>query len=220
MKKIISPLKKIISPLENLEFRFQKSLDLNNRFFLFILTIFFLYFRFFVKSQLQIPEEVRKEANRRVKEGLVDRLVFNAAQLEVEHLINETTYPNFLRSDTYLQYVQSCQNPDPGGCPSPGSSREMSLSCGPNTLPTLFEDSEFISSMHGGGAHHPTSLTSMEMTREVKLTEEVLMRTQQVRALDFKRKPEAFAGCVFFSNYLLTAVGPLFKYFSVDHFFF
>ncbi|XP_043479225.1 axin isoform X1 [Leptopilina heterotoma] len=147
--------------------------------------------RFFVKSQLQIPEEVRKEANRRVKEGLVDKMVFNVAQLQVEHLINETTYPNFLRSDTYLQYVQSCQNPDPGGCPSPGSSREMSLSCGPNTLPTLFEDSEFISSMH---VPHTTSSTSMEMTREVKLTEEVLMRTQQVRALDFKRKPEAFAG--------------------------
>lgn len=157
--------------------------------------IVIVVFRFFVKSQLQIPEEVRKEANRRVKEGLVDKQVFNVAQLQVEHLINETTYPNFLRSDTYLQYVQSCQNPDPGGCPSPGSSREMSLSCGPNTLPTLFEDSEFISSMHGP---HTASSTSMEMTREVKLTEEVLMRTQQVRALDFKRKPEAFAGYVYF----------------------
>ncbi|XP_071649063.1 axin-1 isoform X4 [Temnothorax longispinosus] len=58
-----------------------------------------IYRRFFLKSQLSIPEDVMKEADRRVKEGRADHKVFDIVQLEVERLINETTYPNFLQSD-------------------------------------------------------------------------------------------------------------------------
>ncbi|XP_033214760.1 axin-1 [Belonocnema kinseyi] len=156
--------------------------------------------RFFVKSQLQIPEEVRKEANRRVKEGLVDKQVFDAAQQEVEHLINETTYPNFLKSDTYIQYVQSCQNPNPGECPSPGSSREMSLACGPS-LSTVYEDVECSSPLQ---SPHLTRLASVKMlSGEIKLTKDTLKSSQDMRAFDLKRRPEAFAGI-----YLQPGVNP------------
>ncbi|XP_076765571.1 protein axin isoform X2 [Xylocopa sonorina] len=147
--------------------------------------------KFFLKSQLAIPEDVRKEANRRVKEGRADEKVFDAVQLEVERLINETTYPNFLRSDMYLQYVQSCQNPDSGGCPSSGSSREMSVSCGPSLLPTVHEDSEFVSSVHSS---HSASETPGELRGELRLTKDMLMATQQTRAMDLRPKPEAYAG--------------------------
>ncbi|XP_015595328.1 axin isoform X2 [Cephus cinctus] len=150
-----------------------------------------IYRRFFLKSQLAIPEDVRKEANRRVKEGRVDEKVFDAVQLEVERLINETTYSNFLRSDMYLQYVQSCQNPDSGGCPSSGSSREMSVSCGHSMLPTVHEDSEFVSSVHSS---HSASRTPSELRGELRLTRDVLMATQQTRAMDLRPKPEAYAG--------------------------
>ncbi|XP_050469893.1 axin isoform X2 [Bombus huntii] len=150
-----------------------------------------IYRKFFLKSQLAIPEDVRKEANRRVKEGRVDEKVFDAVQLEVERLINETTYPNFLRSDMYLQYVQSCQNPDSGGCPSSGSSREMSVSCGPSLLPTVHEDSEFVSSIHSS---HSASETPGELRGELRLTKDMLMATQQTRAMDLRPKPEAYAG--------------------------
>ncbi|XP_053983659.1 axin isoform X2 [Hylaeus anthracinus] len=150
-----------------------------------------IYRKFFLKSQLAIPEEVRKEANRRVKEGRADEKVFDAVQLEVERLINETTYPNFLRSDMYLQYVQSCQNPDSGGCPSSGSSREMSVSCGPSLLPTVHEDSEFVSSVHSS---HSASETPGELRGELRLTKDMLMATQQTRAMDLRPKPEAYAG--------------------------
>ncbi|EFN75982.1 Axin-related protein [Harpegnathos saltator] len=149
-----------------------------------------IYRRFFLKSQLTIPEDVMKEADRRVKEGRADQKVFDIVQLEVERLINETTYPNFLQSDVYLQYVQSCQNPDSGGCPSSGSSREMSLSCGPSLLPTLHEDSEFVSSMHNS---HSASETPGEF-RELRLTKDILMATQQSRAMDVRPKPEMYAG--------------------------
>ncbi|KAK1125923.1 hypothetical protein K0M31_005458 [Melipona bicolor] len=150
-----------------------------------------IYRKFFLKSQLAIPEDVRKEANRRVKEGRADEKVFDAVQLEVERLINETTYPNFLRSDMYLQYVQSCQNPDSGGCPSSGSSRDMSVACGPSLLPTVHEDSEFVSSIHSS---HSASETPGELRGELRLTKDMLMATQQTRALDLRPKPEAYAG--------------------------
>ncbi|XP_012273577.1 axin [Orussus abietinus] len=150
-----------------------------------------IYRRFFLKSQLAIPEDVRKEANRRIKEGRADGKVFDAVQLEVERLINETTYPNFLRSDMYLQYVQAYQNPDSGGCPSSSSSREMSLSCGPSLLPTVHEDSEFVSSVHSS---HSASETPGELRGELRLTRDVLIATQQTRAMELRPKPEAYAG--------------------------
>lgn len=149
-----------------------------------------IYRRFFLKSQLTIPENVMKEANRRVKEGRADQKVFDIVQVEVERQIERTTYPNFLQSDVYLQYVQSYNNPDSGGCPSSGSSREMSLSCGPSLLPTLHEDSEFVSSMHNS---HSVSVTPSEF-RELRLTKDILMATQQSRAMDVRPKPEMYAG--------------------------
>ncbi|XP_011860610.1 PREDICTED: axin-1-like isoform X1 [Vollenhovia emeryi] len=151
-----------------------------------------IYRRFFLKSQLSIPEDVMKEADRRVKEGRADHKVFDIVQLEVERLINETTYPNFLQSDVYVQYVQSCQNPDSGGCPSSSSgSREMSISCGPSLLPTVHEDSEYI----GTGCVHMHNAHSTGGTPgELRLTKDMLMATQQSRAMDVRPRPEAYAG--------------------------
>lgn len=147
--------------------------------------------RFFRKSRLTIPENVMKEADRRVKEGRVDQKVFDIVQMEVERLINETTYPNFFKSDVYLYYVQSCQNTNSGGCPSSGSgSREMSISCGPNLLPTVHEDSEYVDIVHNS---HSTGGMSGEL-RELRLTKDVLMATQQSRAMDLRPRPEAYAG--------------------------
>ncbi|XP_036151413.1 axin isoform X2 [Monomorium pharaonis] len=151
-----------------------------------------IYRRFFLKSQLCIPEDVMKEADRRVKEGRADDKVFDIVQLEVERLINETTYPNFLQSDVYVQYVQSCQNPDSGGCPSSSSgSREMSISCGPSLLPTVHEDSEYVatSCIHTHNSHSTGGTPG-----ELRLTKDMLMATQQTRAMDLRPRPEAYAG--------------------------
>ncbi|XP_018310915.1 axin isoform X2 [Mycetomoellerius zeteki] len=151
-----------------------------------------IYRRFFLKSQLSIPEDVMKEADRRVKEGRADHKVFDIVQLEVERLINETTYPNFLQSDVYLQYIQSYQHPDSGGCPSSSSgSREMSLSCGPSLLPTVHEDSEYIGT---GCVHMHNSHSTGETPGELRLTKDMLMVTQQSRAMDLRPRPEAYAG--------------------------
>ncbi|XP_050460335.1 axin isoform X2 [Cataglyphis hispanica] len=144
--------------------------------------------RFFRKSRLTIPENMMKEADRRVKEGRADQKVFDIVQLEVERIINETTYPNFFKSDVYLHYVQSCQNTNSGGCPSSSSgSREMSISCGPSFLPTVHEDSEYVDIIHNSHSIGGTS-------GELRLTKDVLMATQQSRALDLRPRPEAYAG--------------------------
>lgn len=59
---------------------------------------------------MPISEELRREVGRQIKEmqGCEHQpeMVFDVAQSEVERLINNTTYPNFLKSDMYLQYVQ------------------------------------------------------------------------------------------------------------------
>lgn len=144
--------------------------------------------KFLLKSHYIISEDVIEEADRRVKEGSADDKVFDAVQLQIERVINETTYPNFLQSDVYLEYVQSCQNSDFNNCPSLASSREMSVSCGPISLPTVHEDSELVSSIHNS---HPPNEMSEGFAR---LTKNVLMATQQSRAMDTRPKPEAYAG--------------------------
>lgn len=113
-----------------------------------------------MKSVLPVSEEVRREVGKQVKELRQDYPninLFDAAQKDVERLISNTTYPNFLNSDKYLQYVQSIQNVASSGSEitSSGSSsssssvsaRDMALinqTSGP--LPTLHEDSELITS--------------------------------------------------------------------------
>lgn len=67
--------------------------------------------KYLQKSQFAIPDDLRKEVNRRVKEGkeLLHPGVFDDVQIAVEKLISHTTYPNFLKSELYLQHVQSMQ---------------------------------------------------------------------------------------------------------------
>lgn len=76
------------------------------------------YFK--ASSPLKVNEALRKEVHRRVREvskGEVapDRRLFDEAQKQVETFINETAYPEFLRSDTYVQHVSAMQSGLVGG---------------------------------------------------------------------------------------------------------
>lgn len=56
---------------------------------------------------------MRREVGRRVKSSPILEppvALFDEAQTQVETLINNTTYPNFLKSDMYLHYIQVCEN--------------------------------------------------------------------------------------------------------------
>lgn len=75
-----------------------------------VLTRFITFFRrFFLKSALPIADELRREVGRIVKSSpsLEPPVgLFDEAQAQVESLISNTTYPNFLKSDMYLHYIQ------------------------------------------------------------------------------------------------------------------
>lgn len=70
-----------------------------------------LFRTFFVKSALPIDEELRKEIAKNIKSSQCLEppvTLFDEAQAKVEQLIAETTYPNFLKSDMYLQCLEVC----------------------------------------------------------------------------------------------------------------
>uniref|UniRef100_A0A146KVZ0 Axin-1 n=3 Tax=Lygus hesperus TaxID=30085 RepID=A0A146KVZ0_LYGHE len=141
-----------------------------------------IYRRYFLKSQLGISDSQRKAVHKRINDtSEYDTHIFDKAQAQVERLIHDTTYPNFLRSDVYLSHVQSMQN----GCNGSSSGSSGPDSQGPcgggTTLATLHEDEEL-------------DITSAPPPAFAPLTKDMLMYTQKRRASDAVPKPEAFAG--------------------------
>ena len=68
---------------------------------------FFLFSRKFILSPtLPIREDMRREVMTRIRENVFDKGVFDSVQTEIGKRITATTYPNFLKSDIYLNYLQ------------------------------------------------------------------------------------------------------------------
>lgn len=66
-----------------------------------------IYSKILKKSDLHVPNEVKQL----VKAGLKDEApisprIYDQMQKDVKRIIQETTYPNFLQSEMYLNYVQ------------------------------------------------------------------------------------------------------------------
>ncbi|KAE8747590.1 Axin [Frankliniella occidentalis] len=153
-----------------------------------------IYRKYLQKSQLAITEDLRKEVIWRVKEeGEIHSGVFDGVQAAVEQLISNTTYPNFLKSDLYLQHVQSMQNgpSDNGESPSSSGSNSSPPGLGGCPLPTLHEDAELSTNPLSASSMPPPSLHGGPPLR---LTKDMLMATERRRATELKPKPEAYAG--------------------------
>ena len=57
--------------------------------------------------KVHVSEPVRKEVNDRLADkSALDAHIFDAAQKEVEDLVRDSAYANFLNSDVYLSYIQ------------------------------------------------------------------------------------------------------------------
>uniref|UniRef100_A0A182J0N8 Uncharacterized protein n=1 Tax=Anopheles atroparvus TaxID=41427 RepID=A0A182J0N8_ANOAO len=74
-----------------------------------------IYRRFLKKAQptseLYVNEDLRNYIKSGLKNDLVlSRDIFDKMQSRVADIISETTYPHFLQSDLYLQYVQNMQS--------------------------------------------------------------------------------------------------------------
>ncbi|KRT81696.1 hypothetical protein AMK59_5721, partial [Oryctes borbonicus] len=171
-----------------------------------------IFKRFFLKSALPIADELRREVGRTVKSCPPSELsvaLFDEAQVQVENLINNTTYPNFLKSDMYLYYVQSVHNPngsssdfssESSSSSSSVSTRELSnLATGIGPLPIIHEDMEFIPpssaalGLTPGTGCMSTGYQTPNLGGNVRLTKDMLLVTQKHRAMDVRPKPEAYA---------------------------
>lgn len=61
-------------------------------------------------KRVVVAEVVRKDINNRVaSRDTLDAHIFDQAQTEVENLIRDSVYVNFLNSDVYLSYIQVMQ---------------------------------------------------------------------------------------------------------------
>ena len=154
-------------------------------------------------AELPLSEDVRGEIAERVQEGRLDPEVFDGAQAEVEAEMNRTLYPNFLKSDYYIQLVQgsaAAAAAAEGEGSYEGSSCASSV-CGPPCpaagLPTLHEEHESSapgsttgSAAAGAGAG---AAGQSGVAVAPALTRGALLATQDKRALiqpTGRRKPD------------------------------
>jgi axin 1 len=158
-------------------------------------------YRFLKKSELHVPEDIR----RNVKAGLKDEIiltpnVYDQMQQDVEKIINETTYPNFLQSEMYLQHVQqatqsaiersqlshaSITSTTTATSSSISETSSMFLSRS-STLPTLMEenDGSVADASEGatGGFSEGTNRAPINSQKvPMSLTKDALMATQRKR---------------------------------------
>uniref|UniRef100_A0A8B9GMS2 RGS domain-containing protein n=1 Tax=Astyanax mexicanus TaxID=7994 RepID=A0A8B9GMS2_ASTMX len=108
--------------------------------------------------------------------ALLDSVLFEQAQVEVQALMEEHTYPLFLKSDVYLAFARrsSADQQSPRLSTSPGN-QEPPL---PGYLPTLMEDKEWAEPVDTG--HGPSG----------KLTQKLLMETAAHRSTPNQKRPD------------------------------
>ncbi|XP_044732695.1 axin isoform X2 [Chrysoperla carnea] len=176
-----------------------------------------IYRRYFTKAQLPIDDQMRRDVAHKYKMAAPHMLadLFDVAQNHVETLMRQTTYPNFLKSDIYLDYVQQMQvvgesssndfTSDSGGELSSGGSsgcisiRDLPPTAGGNggPLPTLHEDSELVTDYYyppPGYLHHGQRSPLCSPFEPPRLTKDLLLQTQKRRALEVRPKSETLAG--------------------------
>ncbi|XP_061502273.1 axin isoform X1 [Anopheles gambiae] len=113
-----------------------------------------IYRRFLKKAQPGSELYVNESLRNFIKAGLKNELeltpdIFDQMQADVANIIAETTYPHFLQSDLYLQYVQNMQS---------SSSSSSVIGSGSNC--SLVAAASGAPSAGGGGGAAPGSSTA------------------------------------------------------------
>lgn len=117
-----------------------------------------------------------------------DPAMFEQAQTEIQSMMEENTYPLFLKSDLYLEYTRTggeSPKPNPSDqSPSSGPSKAV-----PGYLPTLAENEEW----RCGGAREEEEDGDEECsdTPASRLTHSLLMQTAPQRATVCRRRPDS-----------------------------
>ncbi|XP_062495469.1 axin-1 isoform X2 [Pezoporus occidentalis] len=112
----------------------------------------------------------------------IDPDMFDQAQTEIQCMIEDNTYPLFLKSDIYLEYTRTGgESPKIYSDPSSGSGTGKGL---PGYLPTLNEDEEWKCDQE---AETEASRDSVPSSR---LTQKLLLETATQRATSARRYSE------------------------------
>ena len=107
-----------------------------------------MVYKHYIKGdRLRLPADIRRRIVERLRQRQIDRTIFDEAQAFTERAMRSDDYPLFLKSDTYLQYVQcgagSPQMATSNSSLSLASSQvPVSNDCIIRSLPTVAEDEE------------------------------------------------------------------------------
>lgn len=123
-----------------------------------------IYKQLFLKIQQGINEELRKKVTQQIREAMKNEealtvSVFNEPCKIVENVMNKVMYPNFLGSETYLNYVQKMQadmcNVDNNSREAPAlpEEDELPIFSQPLPLPVVSEDKELTLDFHHTRKH-------------------------------------------------------------------
>ncbi|XP_033631057.1 axin-1-like [Asterias rubens] len=117
------------------------------------------------QQAVKISSTLRTNIAGMVRSSVFDESLFDPAQGEVEETIRESTYPSFLKSDIYVQYINNGGiSPKSSECSSSGENSRVT-----GYLPTLPEDAELTDIPSGENAALNQG--------QVPLTMEMLMKT-------------------------------------------
>jgi len=107
-----------------------------------------MVYKHYVKGdRLRLSADIRRRIVERLRQRQIDRTIFDEAQAYIEHAMRSDDYPLFLKSDTYLQYVQCGAGSPQTAAGNSGSSVvsshvPVSNDCIIRSLPTVAEDEE------------------------------------------------------------------------------
>jgi len=100
-----------------------------------------MVYKHYVKGdRLRLSAEIRRRIVERLRQRQIDRTIFDEAQAYIEHVMRSDDYPLFLKSDTYLQYVQCGAGSQQMATVS--NHVPVSSDCMIRSLPTVAEDEE------------------------------------------------------------------------------
>ncbi|CAF98118.1 unnamed protein product, partial [Tetraodon nigroviridis] len=117
-----------------------------------------------------------------------DPAMFEQAQIEIQSMMEENTYPLFLKSDLYLEYTRTGgESPKPN--PSDQSPSSGPVKPVPGYLPTLAEDEEWRCGGGGGrDAEEEKEEDECGDSPAGRLTHSLLMQTAPQRASTSRRR--------------------------------
>ncbi|CAL4129411.1 unnamed protein product, partial [Meganyctiphanes norvegica] len=134
--------------------------------------------RFIRNYTVKISAKTYAQINDRINARAIDKTIFDEAQEEVEEEISRSTYPSFLKSERYLNYLASLSNPVGGlGGDSPQTS-ESSPSSPPMMINTVGQNGSVLPTLHEEreleGSAPPLRLTIGSLQATVRQRERLL----------------------------------------------